>query len=318
MTEEEQASLIERIDSTEASLLRKIDSLGERLVELREEIRGFDSGQSEDGLKQGCPRREVGDAPADPSAARLRELEKAIRELLEHLRADITRCGHGACRRIGTFSHTLYPGGSMRVCEGCRSKEDLALPLQQVLDKVRGLLTPTDPVHCPTTEMPSEAVAPKRGPTLFLDIDFVLNSYEFFKTPLPANARYPRLLDPKAIAELNRIVEQTGCEVVISSDKRLGHSLETMTGWLLIAGFTGRITGTTKVFDENGKTDRHVEVEHWLDTSNGWSRPHLALDDDFGPHGRVNVLFVDPDFGLTASLADKAIEMLKQKVELDR
>lgn len=52
---------------------------------------------------------------------------------------------------------------------------------------------------------------------LFLDVDGVLNSVSWYREEWNKNHAYPQGdFDPKCVELVNRIVEETGCKVVVS------------------------------------------------------------------------------------------------------
>jgi hypothetical protein len=140
---------------------------------------------------------------------------------------------------------------------------------------------------------------------LFLDVDGVLNSTDWFKrrpkrtdilkTMLREKAEGLRAdhgMDPENIARLNTLVEQADCDIVISSTwrklgpERSGH--EHMQRMLKHRGFehSHRIIGSTPVSDRVvGVTGifigqpRGVEIQEWLD-SHGPVGSFVILDDE--------------------------------------
>ncbi len=83
---------------------------------------------------------------------------------------------------------------------------------------------------------------------LFLDIDGVLNCVATFvrraKKPITKHKSAFNIdelkleqLDETLVARLNDIVEQTKCNIVLSSAWRLGYPLNTVAGWLEKKGF---------------------------------------------------------------------------------
>lgn len=86
---------------------------------------------------------------------------------------------------------------------------------------------------------------------LFLDIDGVLNK-----------GSGPML--PRLVAGLSRVVEATGCELVISSDWRLFGPLETIGSSLREAGYTGPDPiGSTPDYGTTA-APRGLEIAAWL------------------------------------------------------
>ena len=64
---------------------------------------------------------------------------------------------------------------------------------------------------------------------LFLDIDGVLNSVSWYREEWNKNHVYPQGdFDPKCVELVNRIVEETGCKVVVSSSWRTESNLQSI------------------------------------------------------------------------------------------
>ena len=114
---------------------------------------------------------------------------------------------------------------------------------------------------------------------LFLDIDGVLNSERYYWTVcdrLPS-ACTSQDIDPDAVARLNRIIDQSNCEVVLSSSWRgKGTSADVFRVWTVLndRGFLHRFVGATPFLGMN----RHVEIGEVVDER----RPErfVVLDDD--------------------------------------
>lgn len=99
---------------------------------------------------------------------------------------------------------------------------------------------------------------------LFLDIDGVLNHQQYY-TNGRIDATYPLSeICPVAITNLNKIVSETGCKLVISSTWR--HSgIEYCTNVLQEAGCIGEIIDITPSLDRLGPyIERGNEICKWL------------------------------------------------------
>lgn len=98
---------------------------------------------------------------------------------------------------------------------------------------------------------------------LFLDIDGVLNSDDFYNNQRENKKEWEEVtyplteFDPKCIERLNRIVEETNAKIVISSDWRFTEGLENI---LFMAGLKKPIFDTTPYYF--GKRDKEIEI--WL------------------------------------------------------
>ena len=153
-------------------------------------------------------------------------------------------------------------------------------------------------------------------PVVFLDIDGVLNSYDFLrKQPLTGSQDYLDL-DPSSIQCLNKITNQTGAVIVLSSTWRLSPNF-----WDLIArlgpvshgtdnqGITARIVGRTPRLPYPGLC-RGDEIRAWLDCQI-FIPPFVILDDD-GDMGDLidHLVRTDPMIGLCKPDVEKAVSIL--------
>ena len=160
---------------------------------------------------------------------------------------------------------------------------------------------------------------------IFLDIDGVLNTGWWY-SQMDRNTskdKYGYAFDPNAVANLKRIINETGADIVISSSwKSFGFSeLEEM--WE-DRGLPGKLIGITpnSVSDEmllNVDLDhmelfsiRGMEIKEWL-TKNGKHVSHYVIIDDMD-----NMLLeqhpyfvkTDPEMGISKENADQAIQIL--------
>lgn len=115
---------------------------------------------------------------------------------------------------------------------------------------------------------------------IFLDIDGVLNNQRLI-AELYSKAAHdgvsvaeaPFILDPAAIDRLNRIIDATGAQVVISSSwKERGE--EFVRRKLRAKGFTGTIIGCTGTYPP-----RHNEIAMWLAAHEGQVESFIILED---------------------------------------
>lgn len=162
---------------------------------------------------------------------------------------------------------------------------------------------------------------------LFLDIDGVLNT-SWWYTKLDRNTpkdKYGYAFDLRSVANLKKILDETGAEIVISSSwKSFGISeLEDM--WQ-DRGLPGKLIGITPntVSDEmllNADLDhmelfsiRGTEIKEWL-TKHGKHVSHYAIIDDMDnmlTEQRLHFVKTDPEIGITVDDAEKAIMILNQ------
>ena len=171
---------------------------------------------------------------------------------------------------------------------------------------------------------------------LFLDIDGVLNSDNWFGYRLYCikNNMYDRVLnfvdtndentehkltmiDDRAIANLNRIVEETGCKVVLSSSWRSSRESENVfTQYILkLKGFKYELYDVTpSLWDKEFGTQRGEEIQSWVnkESEKNEIESYVILDDDSDmlPEQINNFIHVDTNIGLTYSDVCKAIKIL--------
>lgn len=144
---------------------------------------------------------------------------------------------------------------------------------------------------------------------LFLDFDGVLNSaewmtsQEFKETCLIDHGHH---IDKVAVARLERIVQATGCKIVVSSTWRLAHSQFQLQNFLEKRGFTGEIIGITP----NLRGVRGHEIAAWLN-ENGPVESFVILDDsDDMVHLMHKLVHTSWEHGLEDKHVEAAIEHL--------
>lgn len=94
---------------------------------------------------------------------------------------------------------------------------------------------------------------------IFLDFDGVLNNYAAVFVAL-AEGR-AQAIDRACVARLNRLVEASDADVVVSSSWRELHSLEELRAILEAHGFRGQVIDVTPSY--SGEPRGH-EIEAWL------------------------------------------------------
>ena len=173
---------------------------------------------------------------------------------------------------------------------------------------------------------------------LFLDIDGVLNSDNWFAYRIycvknnmvnilmnfvdtdDCNIKHKlTMLDDRAIANLNRIIEETGCKVVLSSLWRSPSESENIftQDLLKLKGFKYEFYDVTpRLWFSDFSTRRGEEINVWLDKE---SEKHeiesfVILDDDSDilPEQMNNFVHVDGQVGLTDRDVLIAIEILNR------
>ena len=156
---------------------------------------------------------------------------------------------------------------------------------------------------------------------IFLDIDGVLNT-NWWYTQMDRNTpkdKYGYAFDPKAVANLKRIVEETGADIVISSSwKCLG--LTQMEEMWNDRNLPGKIIGITpnSVSDElllHADIDsmelfhiRGEEIKEWL-TKHGKRVSNYAIIDDMDnmlPEQQSHFVQTNPEVGITKEDSEKA------------
>lgn len=152
------------------------------------------------------------------------------------------------------------------------------------------------------------------GPILFLDIDGVLNSNHFMRQRLEAGEKnVGHALDPDAVAQLQRIVDATGCSIVLSSTWRLIHTLADMRGRLIEAGMRSPVPLRDKTpnLDTKGANGRRgSEVQAWIDRA-GFEGRFCCVDDDDDFQLHHNLVRTDHVVGMTKWEADQCIKFLR-------
>ena len=173
---------------------------------------------------------------------------------------------------------------------------------------------------------------------LFLDIDGVLNSENWFAYRIycvknnmvnilmnfvdtdDRNIKHKlTMLDDRAIANLNRIIEETGCKVVLSSSWRSSIESENIftQNLLKLKGFKYEFYDVTpRLWFSDFSIRRGEEIKFWLDKE---SEKHeiesfVILDDDSDilPEQMNNCIHVDGHVGLTDRDVLTAIEILNK------
>ena len=160
---------------------------------------------------------------------------------------------------------------------------------------------------------------------IFLDIDGVLNT-KWWYTQMDRNTpkdKYGYAFDPNAVANLKRILDETGADIVISSSwKSFGLSeLEEM--WQ-DRGLPGKLIGITpnSVSDEmllNADLDHMelfsicgMEIKEWL-SKNGKRVSNYVIIDDMDnmlQEQQPHFVWIDPEVGITEGNAAQAIMIL--------
>ena len=159
---------------------------------------------------------------------------------------------------------------------------------------------------------------------IFLDIDGVLNSGALFMRFHEQHGRVcgsggmHEQLDPEAIQRLNRLTEQTGAKIVLSSTWRMHYgSAEEAQEFFwrhdVEAPFVGMTDTEWSPWDEHFG-DRGQQIDRWLKASLATVSSFVILDDDsdMAPH-MDRLVRTSYQTGLTDCEVDKAIAMLNKE-----
>lgn len=174
---------------------------------------------------------------------------------------------------------------------------------------------------------------------LFLDIDGVLNSGDYFdkRNKIPHGGELSMDIDPVAVNRLRHVLNKTGASVVLSSSWRLS---PTWKDDLIYHGFPFEditIVGITPDMGASlgGRFSRGLEIEKWLEDNVDFSilteysfsdmkqhcqriglHSYAIVDDDADMTFTQRYNFVQTSFevGLTSKTADKLIEVLNTPI----
>lgn len=104
--------------------------------------------------------------------------------------------------------------------------------------------------------------------------------------------------NPKAVAKLNDIIEETGYDIVLTSARRYAHDIDQMNEFFKTRGIIGQIIDYLPLYDVNLRYSRYLEVSKFLMQH----RPnnYIVIDDDrsVARLGYDNLMLTDPMIGL--------------------
>lgn len=149
---------------------------------------------------------------------------------------------------------------------------------------------------------------------LFLDIDGVLNSKEWFKTH-KSDENVVNYFDPQCVSRVLRILEKTNARLVISSSWRIDSELP---AWFRVVGFGETSFDTTPYFYSREDLT-HDQICHLRGYEiSRYIREHeepesyciLDDDDDFMDSQKENFIQTSYLVGLTDEDMEKAINIL--------
>jgi len=143
---------------------------------------------------------------------------------------------------------------------------------------------------------------------IFLDIDGVVNSSFFFKTQPDKDREHD--IDPKAVEILQRILKETGAEVVLSSSWRGGEENHKVIRNL--------VCDFTQITPRCCAGIRGVEIYTWIDKNIPYDEKdqlkYAILDDDSDMllWQKDHFFQCDNEFGLTEEIANNVINHLNK------
>ena len=125
------------------------------------------------------------------------------------------------------------------------------------------------------------------------------------------------MVDDRAVANLNRIVEETGCKVVLSSSWRSSRESDNaFTEYILkLKGFKYELYDVTpRIWTKEFGTQRGEEIQLWIneESKKNEIESYVILDDDSDilPEQMSNFIHIDSNIGLIDKDVFEAIEIL--------
>jgi len=179
---------------------------------------------------------------------------------------------------------------------------------------------------------------------IFLDIDGVLNCEDWYRKRFKDTednrimSEYPYYeFDPAIVKRLNKIIEETGAKVVVSSTWRHGRTPEELQSILNGVGFVGEVIDVTPHMNSVlGYTiPRGCEIDYWLERTGkfqriNWSikvqreyiekavvKNYIILDDDSDMlyNQREHFIKTGRMFGLDEECVERSIKILNTPLE---
>lgn len=145
---------------------------------------------------------------------------------------------------------------------------------------------------------------------IFLDIDGVFcTGKHFIALHEQKILRHNKAFDPVAVEQFNRILKETGAQVVISSTWRKFMSIVELKDWFEKSGIPNiPIIGKTVDF-AHGIRGREIQV--YLENMKEKPEKFCIIDDDADmEHLMPYLIKTDFDNGITPEIADKVIQFL--------
>ena len=145
----------------------------------------------------------------------------------------------------------------------------------------------------------------KHPKIVFIDLDGVLITRD-------EDGDLEEFFNPKCVRNLNSIIDQTKCEIILSSDWRLSHSLSAMQDIFKDEGVVkGPVDYTPNLWTKNSNTNdleeiRSQEIKKWLKENN--HHKWCAIDDM--ELNLTRFVLINPNKGLALWDKHKVIEFL--------
>lgn len=155
---------------------------------------------------------------------------------------------------------------------------------------------------------------------IFLDFDGVVNSMRFCeelseRTKREGGSTATRhMIDPEAVARLNKLITEFQAVVVVSSSWRKIFDVPTLQEILDAKGFVGKIIDVTPdlsgepIYEPNQRRERGFEIARWL-KENAPDAEYVVFDDD-SDMSAVQERFVHTSWG--HGLLDEHIEQARK------
>ena len=142
---------------------------------------------------------------------------------------------------------------------------------------------------------------------IFLDIDGVLNNREVFNRK---KSQGFRVWDEKCVDRLNRITDETGAKIVVSSTWRRSEDLYSAIKNEM--GITGEIIGKTIDYIHHSSTEkqRGDEIQEWLSQYVEVIKFVIIDDDSDMAHLMDRLIQTETFIGLTDEHVEEAIKRL--------
>lgn len=151
---------------------------------------------------------------------------------------------------------------------------------------------------------------------VFLDIDGVLNNWAWIEHNRLELHDDTKHFDPACVEKLNRIIDVTGADVVLSTSWRLIHPRDELEGLLRAVGVVANFVGETPRGTFNDR--RYDEIKAWL-RQNLYTGRYVILDDSVDTfeadtlEEAERIIHTTMNHGLLESHVTAAIHVLGEK-----